>query len=319
MPVTNNENHDSFLEAPKSVQSVNANKKSNASGKTVKFVIISGMRTRTLLQRIPFLPSADAYCCEGGGQIFYQIPVGKPKNCETTSIIDDSGEEADVENKTMGTALPEIYESRNEEGAVQGHFRLQEDMEWRKIMGHVSAAGPDGYDGIVDIQKRDGLLWSFARKLVKMGWVIDYSGYGTCFRVHRGKQLHKAKQSKEIFDVELPNLKPAGLACSTNLGCVDFYPDRSGKKNCCEFVAAKFGAESLSESCVCLCDDDNDLEMAGACRRAFIPSVASESMSDAINKSPDRLILTCNTNITETDATDAALRMVLDLCTLSST
>jgi hypothetical protein len=32
---------------------------------------------------------------------------------------------------------------------------------------------------------------------------------------------------------------------------------------------------------VCLCDDDNDLEMALACRRAYLPSVSSDSIARA--------------------------------------
>ncbi|KAK9838542.1 hypothetical protein WJX81_006152 [Elliptochloris bilobata] len=34
-------------------------------------VLVTGARTATLLQRLPFLPAADAYVCENGGRIFY--------------------------------------------------------------------------------------------------------------------------------------------------------------------------------------------------------------------------------------------------------
>jgi len=34
-------------------------------------VLVTGARTATLLQRLPFLPAADAYVCEDGGRIFY--------------------------------------------------------------------------------------------------------------------------------------------------------------------------------------------------------------------------------------------------------
>lgn len=37
----------------------------------VKLVIISGCRSSTLFERMPFLPMADAYVCESGGRIFY--------------------------------------------------------------------------------------------------------------------------------------------------------------------------------------------------------------------------------------------------------
>ncbi|OEU17932.1 hypothetical protein FRACYDRAFT_161642, partial [Fragilariopsis cylindrus CCMP1102] len=35
--------------------------------------LISGMRTSTFLQRLPFLPKADAYATENGGRIFYPL------------------------------------------------------------------------------------------------------------------------------------------------------------------------------------------------------------------------------------------------------
>ena len=34
-------------------------------------VLVTGARTATLLQRLPFLPAADAYVSENGGRIFY--------------------------------------------------------------------------------------------------------------------------------------------------------------------------------------------------------------------------------------------------------
>ena len=34
-------------------------------------MLITGGRLTTLLQRLPFLPAADAYVCENGGRIFY--------------------------------------------------------------------------------------------------------------------------------------------------------------------------------------------------------------------------------------------------------
>ena len=44
-------------------------------------VLLTGARTATLLQRLPFLPSADAYCAENGGRIFYPdqtLPTAMP-------------------------------------------------------------------------------------------------------------------------------------------------------------------------------------------------------------------------------------------------
>jgi hypothetical protein len=66
---------------------------------------------------------------------------------------------------------------------------------------------------------------------------------------------------------------------------------------------------------VCLCDDDNDLEMAFACRHAFVPSITSESMAAAIERHRDRVTVTSTADgtVEGTDATEAALERVLDM------
>ena len=49
----------------------------------VRLVVISGARLATLLGRLPCIPAADAYVCEGGGRIFYpaspaDLPTAAP-------------------------------------------------------------------------------------------------------------------------------------------------------------------------------------------------------------------------------------------------
>ena len=90
----------------------------------------------------------------------------------------------------------------------------------------------------------------------------------------------------------------------------------------------KFGAGTLSENCVFLCDDDNDIEMALSCRFAFLPDVSSESMHKLIGKNPKTLVVASsiqqssdsnnatatNSNLLgTTKATDVILQHVLDL------
>lgn len=41
-----------------------------------RVVLVSGCRCSTLIQRIPYLPKADAYVCESGGRIFYPSQRG---------------------------------------------------------------------------------------------------------------------------------------------------------------------------------------------------------------------------------------------------
>ena len=47
----------------------------------------------------------------------------------------------------------------------------------------------------------------------------------------------------------------------------------------------------LSKHAICICDDDNDLEMALACRRAYLPSLTSSSIEQAAHDYPDRIII----------------------------
>lgn len=181
-----------------------------------KLVLISGMRVSTLFKRLPYLPKADAYCCEAGGRIFFPVSV------QTTGSF---------------RVAPQPYE-----GAQPGDlepFSLAEDMDWRQGMDSLHAAGKDGFvghelkDGMearhaIPLNRRNGILWSHARALEAVGFVVDITDYSTCFRVNR------KHQSEEVnFDslVDGTIRHPTELVMSTNLGCVDFYPASSGKKN----------------------------------------------------------------------------------------
>ena len=84
---------------------------------------------------------------------------------------------------------------------------------------------------VVPLSDCTGLLWEFARCLQQEGFVVDTKSYSTCFRVNRKHQTGVAKTTK--FDDLLKGAfaNPPELATSTNLGCIDYYPIGSGKKN----------------------------------------------------------------------------------------
>jgi len=189
--------------------------------KGAKFVLVSGMRTSTLLSRLPYLPVADAYCSEGGGRIFYSIPIQNTKN--------------DIDNEKI------IIHPKD---TLSPPFQLVEDMDWRKIMEKENAAGSQGYENkeehlyntdfskkVLPFEQRSGLLWDFARDLVKDGWVLDTKGYATNFRVNLKQQTSDKLLTSPGFFQNLPSQVPKGINCSVNLGCIDFYPAASGKKN----------------------------------------------------------------------------------------
>jgi hypothetical protein len=189
----------------------------------VKLVLVSGMRSSTLLKRLPYLPRADAYCCEAGGRIFYPSIHPVQQNEDTAGL----------------TVTPESYDGAQAQDLEA--FGLVEDMDWRREMERIDAAGKDGFisnelgddnnQAPMSIAGREGPLWEFARRLLADGYVLDTKGYASCFRVNRNQQSQG--RSTEVFDALIDgNIAcPSELSTSTNLGCVDFYPVASGKKN----------------------------------------------------------------------------------------
>ena len=133
-----------------------------------KLVLISGMRSTTLWNRIPYLPRADAYCCEAGGRIFYPVKPGKGLSFKL-----------------------EHFDGASASGLEA--FGLEEDTEWRSKME--ATAGVGGFAGneldgdssasVVTIGQRKGRLWDYCLELQQEGFVIDTKGYSVCFRANR--------------------------------------------------------------------------------------------------------------------------------------
>lgn len=309
-------------------------------------VLISGMRTSTLLGRLPYLPRADAYCTEAGGRIFYPT--------EVDACCDRHDESADDENNggafPFREATPLPYSGSGPEDLEP--FGLREEAEWRRRMEAPRAAGRDGYPGnevhsdrcdapfdddgecpidydnsfgfpepsrVVPLEERnEGALWDFARKLQRdEGLILDTRSYSTCFRVNERHQTTSGvgggdgtERFRALRDGRIA--LPSGLAKSTNLGCVDVYPASSGKLNCCRYIARKLGVDMAAEA-VCVCDDDNDIEMALGCAHAFVPALTSAAVAEAVERHPTRFTQTYRRGEVEsTAATEAALRAIRD-------
>lgn len=324
-PTTDNSEDNALLHLPasttgmrgvistKTIQLVAELRKNN-----IKFVLVSGMRTSTLIKRLPFLPRADAYASEAGGRIFY------PKTA--------NGRNGDGNRITI---IPEYVDGMSQNYLEP--FTLEEDVEWRRRMSLEHAAGSDGYAGdaleemkangdnvsaFIPIEKRSGALWEFARRLLKKGFVLDTKGYSSCFRVNLKQQNSKFISDDDFTQLSSYNVSEMGLGSSVNLGCVDFYPIGSGKKNCCVYLAKKFAVEENGirkdfsdteclQRAICLCDDDNDIEMAMACRVSYLPSVSSSSIASIAAKYPAKFIITEEDLIVSTAATEAALHQVI--------
>jgi hypothetical protein len=219
--------------------------------KGVKLVLVSGMRTSTLLNRLPYLPKADAYCTEAGGRIFYP-----------TEVINEEDEEVESPFQQWSTVEIPGDDSDIEDDYLKA-FGLREDRTWRERMELVTAAGGDGYAGnevfsdrcegidddeeclidyenpfgfpkqqdVIPTDQRKGSLWKFAQELQQEGgFVLDTKSYSTCFRVNRKHQTGAAQDKFQgLLNGDI--VHPVELGKSTNLGCIDYYPITSGKRN----------------------------------------------------------------------------------------
>jgi len=256
--------------------------------RNVKFVLVSGMRTTTLFQRLPYLPFADAYCSENGGRIFYPELLNNDAN---GMAIQEKGY-YDSNGSYIFTPATVTASTHMEENPVERRcYRLQEDSMWRKQQ---------------NIQE----LWEFASFLRNQNWVLDDKGYETCFRIHQ-------KDNPQQDITKILELLPEALVATTNLGCLDVYPKSSGKKHVCQYlVNHKFAEGTLADNCIFLCDDDNDIELASSCRFAFLPSISSNSMEQYQENHFDKIIaansISTETKLGTTKATETILQFILE-------
>ena len=191
----------------------------------VKVVVISGCRYRTLMERLPFIPKADAYVCESGGRIFY--------NKQLDGVLcEDLGWKA-----KMKTGLSELKHCNT---------CIQNRMESHPTAIHLK---------------------------------VDDRSYTTAFRVRQNPSapLPRALTLRNCVEgiLERGGFNPH-LSMAVNLGCVDVYPKSSGKKNAATYVADKLGGWTLGEHAAFFCDDDNDIELAQAVKRVYLPGVSDE-------------------------------------------
>lgn len=128
-----------------------------------------------------------------------------------------------------------------------------------------AAAGPA--DTSLPPQDRVGVLWDVYRALLDDGWAVDADGYTTNFRVRV-----KGGRTAEELHQQLDKL-PEQLTYSFNMKTADVYPAAAGKAAAAQRVLERLGG-SWSSSLM-LCDDDNDLQLAYKCAKAFVPGLTA--------------------------------------------
>jgi hypothetical protein len=236
-----------------------------------RLVLISGMRTSTLLQRIPFLPRAHVYVCEAGGRVYRVVDDGdnsrKRKHYDAETSLEKQKESNNNNNNSEHIRItPEPFAGATP--ADLEPFTLVEDQDWRRRMEpHVGTTGyaiMEGTEKVMTVTQvapvlpspkekpsftaatttntdtaiadttppSKSILWAYADSLEAMGLKLDTKGYATCFRINR---KHQTETGTELMDRFMSHreemMLPEDLATSVNLGCIDVYPSISGKKN----------------------------------------------------------------------------------------
>jgi hypothetical protein len=263
----------------------------------VPLVLISGMRTTTLFQRLPYLPRADAYVSESGGRIFY--PRSRTTISTTTTAAAAPIREKKKDKAEEDHIIVHPISYPNMPPGYDTPFALVEDMDWRDRVSQDDSAGPDGYDNIILVtnnltqlndnvvidERRRGRLWECARSLIDRGYIIDTEGYATSFRINRKQQTND--DLLQNFDNFIADCCCSGggsgdgitdndnqrhqrrtiisndLGRSTNLGCVDVYPAMSGKRNCAEYLMHKFlstRSNNVDDDCIDIVGGEEERE-----------------------------------------------------------
>ena len=78
--------------------------------------------------------------------------------------------------------------------------------------------------------------------------------------------------------------------------------------------------ELLLYHALCFCDDDNDLEMALACGKVFLPTISSPSMAKTAHLNQEKIFITENKEekIVEVVATEVAVLRAIEILEIRS-
>lgn len=156
----------------------------------------------------------------------------------------------------------------NEEGT------LYEDLAWKASMR----------DQLEEMKRcKEAFRKDFREDLDEGRIKLDDRSYTTAFRVRQGTSAKKSTGTSCGSLSEATNFVEriqewmgtrSGLSVTTNLGCVDIYPEHSGKKNAAAYIADTMGGWKLGTHAAFLCDDDNDIELVRCARKVFLPGMS---------------------------------------------
>eukprot|EP00640_Fibrocapsa_japonica_P003242 CAMPEP_0113942588 /NCGR_PEP_ID=MMETSP1339-20121228/8272_1 /TAXON_ID=94617 /ORGANISM="Fibrocapsa japonica" /LENGTH=326 /DNA_ID=CAMNT_0000947111 /DNA_START=164 /DNA_END=1144 /DNA_ORIENTATION=+ /assembly_acc=CAM_ASM_000762 len=216
----------------------------------VPFVLVTAARPSTLNSRLPYLPVADVYIIENGGQVLFNIaqPLGK----------------AAAEKLSMANENP-VMTSQNAGSDGATAVVLVQDQRWAQGL----ASGRDQVQALGD-------------KLVDLGWEVDRKDRVYMIRV----KTDEATPGKTVSDlISLVKSTSVDLQHASNLGFIDVFPSGSGKDVAAKYVAQLLGVDI--NDCAMMGDDDNDMKLAQlAGQGMFLTGVFHPSVQEAMENRP---------------------------------
>jgi len=173
----------------------------------VKFVIISGARTTTIQERLPFLPLVDAVACETGSKIFYP-PDSTTEPVKASSWMMDEEWSKRFEKVTgpLNTDTPAV----SRQGTLWDLFRemkaLRLDPDARGYYGcfRVKCRSPESLEilsGIIsDSHKLDSMGIAHAMNLGMYDFFPKSAGKGSTVRYLQQKWGLREEECVALFD-----------------------------------------------------------------------------------------------------------------------
>jgi hydroxymethylpyrimidine pyrophosphatase-like HAD family hydrolase len=236
----------------------------------VKFVIVTGARTSTLVSRRESgaLPRADYDIAEGGGKVWARC------YSNASEQLKGNGSEG-----LKGNVIPLI------DGRATA-FSM--DEAW--LDRFVPYLGDWRLNQQVEPLLRQGPLWEVYRLLHRdyPHCKLDASSYISAFLF----DFRDANRSEPEFEEKLRSrfdkeISPEfGITLSTNLGKGHVMPLALNKRSAVQYICEKEGV-SPSE-CVALFDDENDIVFAEICGFGIVPLVSHDKVEQMLRTQPQR-------------------------------